>query len=265
MRQLEVNALVPAVLDIARTAGNRILDIYGTSQVDVRSKEDLSPVTEADLASHDCLVRGLQGLGMGWPVVSEEDTASLPHRRADGCYWLLDPLDGTKEFIGRNGEFTVNIALIDNGSPMLGVVAAPALGLVYWGAPGVGAYRVSSAGTAAIRVAPPLEGGRRPLRVVASRSHMDEATQAFIGRLGPVELVQAGSSLKFCMVAEGAADLYPRFAPTCEWDTAAAQAVLEAAGGCVVAWDGAPLRYGKPEVLNASFIAAASAQIIGRH
>lgn len=264
MRQLSVKAIVPDVLSVARAAEACVMNIYEQAQIQVSRKVDQSPLTEADLASHDRLVRGLQALEMGWPVVSEEDAASLQHRGADGCYWLLDPLDGTKEFISRNGEFTINIALIDGGRPVFGVVAAPALGLMYWGLQGVGAFRVSSSGEAAMRVASSAGGACRPLRVVASRSHMDEVTQGFIGRLGSVELVQAGSSLKFCMVAEGKADLYPRFAPTCEWDTAAAQAVLEAAGGCVLGLDGRPLRYGKPQVLNPSFVAASSSQFIPR-
>ena len=262
MRQLVVEGLIPEVLRVARAAGRCVMGIYEQAHMQVQRKADQSPVTEADIASHACLVRGLEALRAGWPVVSEEDEASWRHRGVDGRYWLLDPLDGTKEFVSRNGEFTINIALMDGGRPVFGVVVAPALGLLYWGMEGAGACRVSAAGEVAIRVAKPLEEKARPLRVVASRSHMDEGTRDFIGRLGPVELVQAGSSLKFCMVAEGRADLYPRFAPTCEWDTAAAQAVLEAAGGCVLGMDGGPLRYGKPQVLNPSFVAACSPGLI---
>jgi 3'(2'), 5'-bisphosphate nucleotidase len=174
--------------------------------------------------------------------------------------WLIDPLDGTKEFIAHNGEFTVNIALIDQGRSVLGVVYAPAIDALYWGGAGLGAFRRVGTSTAAIQVA--SHATDELCRVVASKSHLNAETQAFIDRLGPVSLVQAGSSLKFCRVAEGVADIYPRLAPTCEWDTAAAQAVLEGAGGVVLDLHGAPLRYGKPDVLNPSFIAARNAALI---
>lgn len=219
----------------------------------VQTKSDESPLTEADLASHRILTRGLAAHAPDIPVVSEEDEPSHAHRRPDTTFWLIDPLDGTKEFIARNGEFTVNIALVGNGFPVLGVVFAPALNLLYWNEPGIGAFRQDASGVKSIRVAGPVDG--RPTRVVASKSHLDERTRAFIDALGPHELVQAGSSLKFCRVAEGSADVYPRLAPTCEWDTAAAQAVVEAAGGTVHTLDGARLAYGKPDVLNPFFVA----------
>jgi 3'(2'), 5'-bisphosphate nucleotidase len=165
----------------------------------------------------------------------------------------VDPLDGTKEYIAGRAEFTVNIALIEEGRPVVGVVAAPALGFVYAGVPGAGAWRDSGYGPQKIEVSPLSSDS--PLRVVASRSHFDAATQAYLAKLGPHLFLHAGSSLKFCRVAEGAADLYPRLSPTCEWDTAAAQAVLEGAGGQVACMDGSPLRYGKPAPLNPPFIA----------
>jgi len=260
MRQRVSIDLAALLLPIARQAGDAIMSIYGSGQSGVREKADHSPVTEADLAAHVVLTSALGSLSPGYPVVSEEDERSLAHRNGSGRFWLIDPLDGTKEFIARNGEFTVNIALIDQGRSVLGVVYAPAIDCMYWGGAGLGAFRETAAGTQPIKVsaAEPDDG----CRVVASKSHLNEETQAFIERLGSVSLIQAGSSLKFCRVAEGVADIYPRLAPTCEWDTAAAQAVLEGAGGVVLDREGNPLRYGKPDVLNPSFVAARNAVLI---
>lgn len=232
----------------------------------VALKADDSPLTLADLAAHNVIAARLKNLTPDIPMVSEEDAASMVHRQANGMFWLVDPLDGTKEFIARNGEFTVNIALVEDGEVVFGVVVAPALGLVYWGGRNIGAFRVQGgASEEAIRVAEPVAD--KPSRVVASKSHLNEQTAQFIERLGRHELVQAGSSLKFCRIAEGAADIYPRLGPTCEWDTAAAQAIVEAAGGHVTTLDGAPLQYGKPEVLNPHFIASSMplTQFAGSH
>ena len=234
--------------------------IYRRESAEVSHKADASPVTEADLAAHRVLATHLAHLLPGCQVVSEEDPASLGYRQSAGRFWCIDPLDGTKEFIARNGEFTVNIALIEEGRSTLGAVYAPAIDALYWGGAGLGAFRCIDDQTVAINVAPAAEG--RACRVVASKSHLNEATQAMIDRLDDVSLVQAGSSLKFCRVAEGAADIYPRLAPTCEWDTAAAQAVLEGAGGSVVDLHGQPLLYGKPNVLNPSFIATRDTALI---
>ena len=263
MRQRSIPPIpVPDILDVARRAGDEIMRIYETAEVLVARKDDDSPLTAADLASHRHIARELGRRTPALPVVSEEDADSGQHRRPDGEFWLIDPLDGTREFIARNGEFTVNIALIRQGRPCFGVVYAPALRQMYWGGAGFGAWRTRDDGAAeAIQVATETAPGA-PLRVVASKSHLNADTQAFIECLGAVTLVQAGSSLKFCKVAEGSADLYPRLAPTCEWDTAAAQAVLEGAGGVVVDRGGSPLRYGKPEILNPPFIAAQSTAII---
>jgi 3'(2'), 5'-bisphosphate nucleotidase len=223
-------------------------------------------VTAADHAAHRVLAAQLQPLLPNCPVVSEEDAASHAQRQSTGRFWLIDPLDGTKEFIARNGEFTVNIALIEDGRSVLGVVFAPASGELYWGGHGLGAFCQRGEETSAIATAS-VSSTASPqsaevCRVVVSRSHLDAETQAFIDRLAPVRLVQAGSSLKFCRVAEGAADIYPRMGPTCEWDTAAAQAVLEGAGGVVLDLHGAPLRYGKPELLNPFFVATRDAALI---
>ena len=247
--------LLEAVLGLSREAGDAILRVYGRSgAVAATSKADDSPLTEADLAAHRVLSAGLAALPGGIPVVSEEDEGSLAHRLPSGEFWLIDPLDGTKEFIARNGEFTVNVALVLDGEPVFGVVHAPVIDESFVGARGMGAFRERRGVREVIRVA---ERGSGPLRVVASRSHMTDATRDYLARLGPHTLVQAGSSLKFCRVAEGAADAYPRIGPTAEWDTAAAQAVLEAAGGVVHDLHAQPLRYGKPVNRNEGFVASA--------
>lgn len=260
MRQNDQDDLIQQLLPIARLAGDAIMAVYSRGTPEVQLKEDDSPVTQADLASHRVLASRLKPLLSECPVVSEEDAGSLVHRQSYGRFWLIDPLDGTKEFIARNGEFTVNIALIEDGRCVLGVVYASAVDALYWGGASLGAFRCMGGQTAAIKVAA-SNPGKAP-RVVASKSHLNEATRSLIDRLGEVTLVQAGSSLKFCRVAEGEADIYPRLAPTCEWDTAAAQAVLEGAGGVVVDLQGKPLLYGKSDVLNPSFIATHDTALI---
>jgi 3'(2'), 5'-bisphosphate nucleotidase len=260
MRQIQRQPFFEQIIPIARAAGSTVMSIYDGRGTNIRHKDDASPVTEADLAAHRVLATQLAPLLPGCPVVSEEDLASQVYRRNTGQFWLVDPLDGTKEFIARNGEFTVNIALIEDGRSVLGVVYAPAIGALYCGGAGLGAFRCTGGQTVAIKVAAAHTG--RVCRVVASKSHLNDATRSLIDRLGEVSLVQAGSSLKFCRVAEGEADIYPRLAPTCEWDTAAAQAVLEGAGGAVVDLQGWPLQYGKADVLNPSFIAARDTALI---
>jgi 3'(2'), 5'-bisphosphate nucleotidase len=246
---------------IAHDAGSAVMRIYeGQSPSDVRlaNKADDSPLTKADLASHHLIVERLTRLQPTMPVVSEEDADSIARSMAEGSYWLIDPLDGTKEFLARNGEFTINIALIANSEPVWGVVYAPALDQMFWGGLDYGSYRKHKGKIGPMQVAAPVESGKS-YRVVASKSHLNAATSGFIEQLGATELVQVGSSLKFCTIAEGRADVYPRLAPTCEWDTAAAQAVLEGAGGWVYDTSGTRLRYGKPNRLNPSFIAASVA------
>jgi len=259
MRQ---NAVMPedAVLGIARLAGAAILEIYETDAADgasrLANKADNSPLTLADLAAHKTIATGLAAATPHIPVVSEEDGASGSVRVQAECFWLVDPLDGTKEFLAKNGEFTVNIALIEHGVATWGVVFAPVLGAMYWGGPGKGAMFADATARRSLQVASqPAQADT--CRVVASKSHLNEETSDFIAKLGTVDLVQAGSSLKFCRVAEGKAHIYPRLAPTCEWDTAAAQAILEGAGGHVCDLQGDPLRYGKPNVLNPHFVASA--------
>jgi 3'(2'), 5'-bisphosphate nucleotidase len=239
---------LPALRQLLRAAGAAILAHFGAATPS-RYKADASPVTAADLAAQEVLAAGLKER---WPtraLVSEE--AEAPPALSGDPFWLIDPLDGTKEFLAGTGEFTVNLALIAEGRAIFGLVYAPALDLLYWGGSTLGAFCEQGGKVRAIATTQP----HRPLRVVASKSHLNDTTAAFIHQLGEVTLIQAGSSLKFCRIAEGAADCYPRLAPTYEWDTAAAQAVLEGAGGQVLDLTGKPLRYGKPAWRNAGFVA----------
>ena len=243
-----------AVIAIARKAAGEILAVYH-SEFAVQHKDDRSPLTAADLAAHRCIVDGLQALTPDIPVLSEESKAiGWDVRRAWQRYWLVDPLDGTREFIKRNGEFTVNIALVHQGAPALGVVQAPVGGQVWHAVRGELGYRRDGHRDSVLRARAPATA---PLRVAASRSHRDARTQAVLDRMGPIEEVALGSSLKFCRIAEGGLDVYPRFGPTSEWDTAAAQCVLHAAGGALLAADtGKPFRYNRREsLLNGDFIA----------
>jgi 3'(2'), 5'-bisphosphate nucleotidase len=223
--------LLQPVLDIALEAGRRIMAIYDSADFGVTKKDDQSPLTLADLAAHRHIVAALAQLSPAIPVLSEEDAdIAFETRRTWTRYWLVDPLDGTKEFIKRNGDFTVNIALIERGLPTLGLVHAPAIGTTYLAAEGAGAVRIRGGQRESIRTRSAPE---RPTFVV-SRSHQDAALEAFLAAAPAHEAVSKGSSLKFCQVAEGSADLYPRTGPTSEWDTAAGQCIAEQAGGRVV-------------------------------
>ncbi|WP_184331220.1 3'(2'),5'-bisphosphate nucleotidase CysQ [Povalibacter uvarum] len=251
----DLSVLLSAVVDIARSAGIEILDVY-RQPFDVTSKADQSPLTQADLRAHRVIVEGLEALTPDIPVLSEE-ASDIPFetRRQWQRYWLVDPLDGTKEFVSRNGEFTVNIALIERHEPILGVVHVPVKDTTYLGSISTGALRqTGSQSPERIRVqTPPAQ----PLRIVGSRSHASAGSlDAYVDKLGPHTLLSIGSSLKFCLVAEGSADFYPRFGPTSEWDTAAAHAVLDAAGGAVLDLQGQPFRYNAREgLLNPHFLA----------
>jgi 3'(2'), 5'-bisphosphate nucleotidase len=241
-----------SLVDLAQAAGRAILAVRAGADFSIDLKADNSPVTAADLAANALIEAGLPGILPGVAIVSEETRD--PALAAPGLFWLVDPLDGTKEFISGNADFTVNIALISNGAPLFGVVDAPAKGVTYWGGPGIGAWRRHTGRTEPIQVAP----AQRPLRVVASASHMNAETRAMIDGLGEHVLVQAGSSIKICMLAEGSADYYPRLGPTSEWDTAAADAVLRGAGGGLFQLGGEPVTYGKADVLNPHFIGHAT-------
>jgi 3'(2'), 5'-bisphosphate nucleotidase len=255
--------LLDALAALSVEAGRAILDVYEGPAIASRAKDDRSPVTDADERAEAILISGLASLLPGVPVIAEEAASreGVPGA-APETFLLVDPLDGTREFLAKNGEFTVNVGLIEAGRPVLGCVFAPALGAIWLGAGGLGA-RVARA---ALRQEPAADA-YRPIAVrrasegrlcaVASRSHSDAATEEFLSGLGVAERRSAGSSLKFCLVAEGEADVYPRFGPTMEWDTAAGHAVLAAAGGEVLKPDGGAFGYGKSETgfKNGPFVA----------
>ena len=274
--------LLQIAIDAALEAGGEIMRIYDDPSQDfgIERKADNSPLTLADKAAHACIVRHLELTGI--PILSEEG-AHLPYeeRRAWHRLWIVDPLDGTKEFIKKNGEFTVNIALVEDGKPILGVIYVPVTGVLYVGKEGKGAWKeIPSKGGIQVRESLPIEGncplaaeqlgsvsdgGQKVWRgsglftIVASRSHLTPETEGYIEKMrqehGEVRLVSSGSSLKICLVAEGSADVYPRFAPTMEWDTAAGDAIARAAGREVVdAQTGQPLTYNKPDLHNPWFI-----------
>lgn len=255
----KVKAFTELALNAAFEAGKVILEIY-SEKFSVEMKGDGSPLTEADNASHRVITRCLSETGL--PVISEEGKEIPYQERVKwNNYWLIDPLDGTKEFVKRNGEFTVNIALMENGRPVSGIILQPVTGIAYAGYNG-GLYKFSNRSEAVLnsgaRILPMKQAA--VLRVIASRSHKSDETEKFINDLATpergVEIVQAGSSLKFCLLAEGKADIYPRFAPTMEWDTAAGHALLNAAGKNVYVYpSGAVMTYNKPALINDWFIA----------
>ena len=259
------DGLREGVIAIARDAAAEILRVYD-SEFAVQHKHDDSPLTAADLAAHHCIIAGLARLTPEIPVLSEESAheVAAAQRRPWTRLWVVDPLDGTREFVKRNGEFTVNIALVVDGVAVFGVVQAPVTGDLWHGGSGLGAFRrngddLDVALHARIPALPPL-------RVAASRSHRDGRSEAFIAAMarstGAVEPLGLGSSLKFCRLAEGSMDVYPRFGPTSEWDTAAGQCVLEGAGGCVLDRKGRPLRYNQRDtILNGDFIALGDAAL----
>lgn len=249
--------LLDALVLLARTAGAAILEVYH-GPFDVTLKGDASPLTVADLRSHAIIARGLAALTPDVPLISEEAIAPpLAERGSWPTLWLVDPLDGTKEFVNRNGEFTVNIALIESGAPTVGVLHVPLSGTTYFAAQGLGAFRVDAHGERRLQVKTPAA---TPLRVVGSRSHGADRLGAVLAALGPHDFRPLGSASKFGLVAEGSADLYPRIGPTSEWDTAAGQAIVETAGGHVVGRDGLPLRYNRRDtLLNDDFVVYADA------
>uniref|UniRef100_UPI0035A9AB63 3'(2'),5'-bisphosphate nucleotidase CysQ n=1 Tax=Ancylobacter mangrovi TaxID=2972472 RepID=UPI0035A9AB63 len=238
--------MLKPIVELALEAGRVILGVYATDFA-VETKADSSPVTAADQRAEAVILAGLKTLAPDIPVIAEEECAAGRMPATGRTFFLVDPLDGTKEFLARNGEFTVNIALIEDGAPVAGVVYAPALGVLYAGGP-EGAFKarvvdglLAEEARIDVRDAPPA------LKAVGSRSHGSQETVAWLARFPQVSFVSAGSSLKFCLLAEGAADIYPRFGRTMEWDTAAGDAVLRAAGGLVTTCDGRPLTYNKRE------------------
>ncbi|MCD9028890.1 3'(2'),5'-bisphosphate nucleotidase CysQ [Luteimonas sp. BDR2-5] len=257
-RACPVDAAVrEGVIAIARDAASAILAVYA-HDFEVVCKADHSPVTAADLDAHRIIVAGLRRLTPGIPVLSEEAAGNVPtaERRSWTRMWLVDPLDGTREFVKRNGEFSVNIALIEDGVATFGVIQAPVTGLVWHGALARGAFRRDGDADTPIHTRRCAGAPPSALRVAASRSHRDPRTTALLARIGDVVPMPLGSSLKFCRIAEGGMDVYPRFGPTSEWDTAAGQAILEAAGGCLLDPQGRPFRYNRRDtLLNGDFIA----------
>ncbi|WP_035384798.1 3'(2'),5'-bisphosphate nucleotidase CysQ [Ferriphaselus sp. R-1] len=251
--------LLDQVVVIAYQAGRAIMEVYADPASEVTIKGGKSPLTQADLAADRVIGAGLQALQLGWPILSEE-SAQIPfeERQAWGRFWLVDPLDGTKEFIKRNGEFTVNIALIEGSRPILGVVYAPVLDVCYFAAQGVGAFVQRGNADAQPIQARVLEAGE-VVSVVASRSHADERTIALLHKIGEHQCISMGSSLKLCLVAEGVAHFYPRLGPTMEWDTAAAHAIVNQAQGVVQDSAGRELVYNKPDLQNAAFFVRARA------
>lgn len=255
-----MDSLLNLVCAAAKEAGKAIMQIYQSGDYSVSTKSDHSPLTQADQAAHEIIVRHLTKTGL--PVLSEEGAAIPYDERVQWKkFWLVDPLDGTKEFINRNGEFTVNIALIIDGSPVAGVIYAPCLDLLYFGSKELGAYKVKN-GTSQLlprkQMPESLEllEGKEQVTVVASKSHLNPATREFIDRFNKPVLTTMGSSLKLMLVAEGAADLYPRLAPTMEWDTAAGHALLLATGSNIFQDDlKTELTYNKESLVNPSFIA----------
>jgi len=248
--------LIPQVICLAEEASHSILEIYN-SDFAVEHKDDRSPLTAADLASHKTICTGLQTLQPTMPVLSEE-SANIPFatRKNWDHFWLVDPLDGTREFVKRNGEFTINIALIEGHAPIIGIVHVPVRGTTYFAGKGHGAYRKS--GDEAPRRIKTRTTTPGHIAVAGSRSHGSAKQQAFFNKLGDVETHAIGSALKFCLVAEGLVDIYPRFGPTSEWDTAAAQCIVEEAGGIVTSCNLEPLRYNcKDSLLNPDFLAIA--------
>lgn len=246
------------LLTIARNAGKVILEIYETGDFSVEAKSDDSPLTKADKAANEVICKGLEELPNKFPIISEENKMVMYNERSDyNYYWLVDPLDGTKEFIKKNGEFTVNIALVNKTKVVMGIVYAPVLDEMYWAAEGEGAYLIKEGITTKLD-ANKYSMSDEGLRVVCSRSHLNDETQAFVDQLNNPVLVAKGSSLKFLILAKGEAELYPRIAPTMEWDTAAAQIILEEAGGTVKIYKTQdPVRYNKEDLLNPYFVASA--------
>ncbi len=249
--------LLPEVIKIAQAAGVIIMEIYQGSDFGVEEKDDFSPVTKADKASNDFICKELERITPHISIISEE--GYLPDfsvRKTYQKYWLLDPLDGTKEFIKRNGEFTVNIALVENNQPVLGVAYLPALDETYWAAKGEGAWCTKNEKTTRLQ-ADTFTMAQSGLAIAITRSHFNQATSDYVGSFTFPRLIAKGSSLKLLLLASGEAHLHPRFGTTMEWDTAAPQIILQEAGGKITQWDDSPLEYNKEDLRNPSYIAYA--------
>ena len=252
--------LMPALTGVAVRAGMVVRNFAGRG--DVHRKRDGSPVTEADLAAEAAIRDGLARAAPALPFVSEEQAEGEAPRALGRSYALVDPLDGTREFIAGSGEYAINIAIMLDGRPVLGIVAAPALGLIWRGIVGIGAERIGFTADGQLAAPEPIHGRKRPtldLVAVTSRSHLDAKTKAYLDALPAARIMPSGSAIKFGRVAEGSADLYPRLSPVRDWDAAAGHALVEAAGGSVRTPEGQPLRYGTAERVIPGFIALADA------
>ncbi len=251
---IDLGSLAADVCNLAEVAGRSILDIY-SRDFSVTHKSDLSPLTEADMASHYILLKGLESLTPTIPILSEEgDGVDFKERRTWPRLWLIDPLDGTREFIKRNGEFTVNIGLIYDSKPVLGVVYAPVTSECYFAYGGGGAYKRCGDGSA-VKINTRRWNGKH-ITIAGSRSQRTANFESFLAGFSGYDIISLGSALKSCVIAEGRADVYARFGPTSEWDTAAAQCIIEEAGGCIMSLIGSPLLYNQKEsLLNPSFLA----------
>ena len=244
--------LIEQIIEISKEAGNAILEIYNTN-FDYQIKEDLSPLTNADTLSHSIICERLKVLTPGIPILSEE-SCNIPFSiRSQWCqYWLIDPLDGTKEFIKKNDEFTVNIALIENNNPIIGLIHNPVLNTTYWGSE-LGTFlskKNSNPQKIAVQKSQLIKS-----RIICSRSHKSEELEVYLRSIGKHQIIHAGSSLKFCSIASGESDIYPRFNPTSEWDTAAGQCIVESAGGTIKTLDGERMQYNKKKsLINPGFI-----------
>jgi len=256
--------LVPRVTAVAAAAGEAILSIYQHDVLQISTKDDATPLTQADTLAHQLIVEGLSQLTPGVPILSEEgQIPDFSERQRWSEYWLVDPVDGTKEFIGRTGEFSVNIALIVGQVPVLGVIVAPTLQTCYYASRGLGAFKQAANGKVTPLVTRPWSAAK-PLVVAVSRRHQAERLEAFMARLGDYTTLTLGSSLKFCAIAAQEADLYPRLGPTSEWDTGAGHCILTEAGGAIVDLQGLALTYNTKDVLqNPSFMATGDLAALG--
>ena len=260
MDDIRLKEIINQVINIAKEAGAKILEVYeDIDNFNIETKDDKSPLTRADKEANKIICNGLESLHPKWPIISEENkSVSYDIRNEYTFFWMVDPLDGTKEFIKRNGEFTVNIALIFNGRSIAGVVYAPVLDEMFYAIKNQGAFRITNNVEQRLS-ASTYQPQDENLSIVCSRSHLNDATQSFIDRYKEPQKVSKGSSLKFLILASGDAHIYPRLAPTMEWDTAAAQIILEEAGGKVLRADtGEPVYYNKEDLLNPHFIAYAN-------
>lgn len=254
---MDLGILAEQIVKISKDAGDAIMDVYNNYEdIGVQQKKDDSPLTLADQKANDVIMAGLKLLEVQYPIISEENKAIPYEERKDyDRLWIVDPLDGTKEFIKRNGEFTVNIALIEKGRVILGVIYAPAMDLTYWAAEGHGSFKEIDGKFEKI-MASQFSPTDKAIKVVCSRSHLNETTQNVVDAFDQAELVPTGSSLKIALLAEGTADFYPRLGPTMEWDIAAAQIILEAAGGSLIRVDDkSTMQYNREDMLNPSFLA----------